>query len=163
MKYDIILIQPPLIQNKQDNSESIQIEYDYWRKMEHYAGKLLGDLPLEASHGILSIASFLKQYGYKIKILDFHLMDYQKRIHTGLTLTIEDVILEIKKYESKFFGLSVMTISENWAVLISNQIKKTNNNSFLFWGGYFPTKNCAELLNKHKNIDFIVRNEVSVK
>lgn len=160
--YDLILIQPPLLKflNTEENmDEGRKIEFEYWDSMEKNAGKLLGDLPTEASYGILSIASYLKSIGYKVKILDFHLMDFFKRKYEFTNLTQKDIVTELSKYQSNFYGISVLTISDNWANIITDHIRKFNNDSCIFWGGYYPSNNDISILRKNKNIDLIVRNE----
>ncbi|SHK54807.1 B12-binding domain-containing radical SAM protein [Paramaledivibacter caminithermalis] len=157
--FDMILIQPPLLSREEKGSESQKIEIKYWSEMEINSGRLLGDLPIEASYGILSIGSYLTELGYKVKIIDFHLMDFMKRIETKESLTDEDIYEELKKYSANLYGISVMTISENRAEYITNTIRRLNNDAFIFWGGYYPTNNDQFILNKNRNIDFIVRNE----
>ncbi|MBE6052197.1 MAG: radical SAM protein [Clostridium sp.] len=161
--YDIILIQPPLFSPNNKKLDLMdpasKIEFHYWHTMENKCGRLLGDLPVEASYGILSIASYLKSKGYSVKILDFHFEDFYKRKYESATITQEDIEAELTKYNATYFGISVMTIAENWANKITNFIRKVHNNSFIFWGGYYPTKNDETILKNNRNIDFIVRNE----
>ncbi|WP_410511931.1 radical SAM protein [Paenibacillus sp. BR2-3] len=157
--YDIILIQPPLFINTKNHSESQKIESEYWESMEKNGGKLLGDLPVECSYGILSIASYIKKFDYKVKIVDFHLMDFHKRKFEFSVLNERDIVNELSKYKSKLVGISVVTSSDHWANFITNQIKKLNNDAYIFWGGYYPTNNDLSILRSNKNIDFIVRNE----
>lgn len=154
--YDIVLIQPPLFQSPITQN---RIEIEYWSEMEFHKGKLLGDLPVEASGGILSIASYLDSKGFKVKILDFHLMDYLKRKHTGIPITKQDIISEIEKYSCNLFGLSVFTIADAWANKITNVIRNQYSKCQIFWGGYYPTHNAKSILEKNRNIDFIVHNE----
>ncbi len=158
-RYDLVLIQPPLFSRFTDYRESLCIEKKFWDSMHKNAGQLLGDLPIEASCGILSIASFLKLFNYRIKIIDFHLIDYFLRKDENRGIEQKDIISEISKYKSKFYGLSVLTISEKWSISITETIRNLRNESYIFWGGYFPTNNDKYLLNKNQNIDFIVRHE----
>lgn len=159
MEYDLILIQPPLFRNDNIVSENMKIEYDYWVSMEDYAGKLLGDLPVEASYGILSIASYLKSKKFKVKILDFHMMDYMKRTKFGKAVSIEDIENEICIDRAAFWGISMMTISEEWANAITNLIRKFYQSSYIFAGGYYPTYNYKNILQKNRNYNFIALNE----
>ncbi len=155
-KYDLVLIQPPLFSRFTDYRESLCIEKKFWDSMHKNAGQLLGDLPIEASYGILSIASFLKLFNYRIKIIDFHLIDYFLRKDENRGIEQSDIILEISKYKSKFYGLSVLTISEKWSISITETIRNLHIDSYIFWGGYFPTNNDKYLLGRNQNIDFIV-------
>lgn len=157
--YDIVLIQPPLFKEYKKDSENEKIEIAYWKAMEEKHIRLLGDLPTEASYAILSIGSYLKSKSYNVKILDFHMMDFLKRKETGVSLTQEEIEFEIKKNKSKFYGITVLTIADKWSNSISNLIRNINSQSYIFWGGYYPTKNYNYILDKNRNIDFIVRNE----
>ncbi|MGB8455989.1 MAG: radical SAM protein [Anaerocolumna sp.] len=158
MEYDIILVQPILFKDL-IVSENTKIEYNYWRTMEKYAGKLLGDLPTEPSNGILSIATYLEQYGYKVKVLDFHLLDFLERKKSGKRFSLSKIIEKIALYKAKFWGLSMMTISENNCFEIINEIRKMYPYVFIFAGGYYPTNNSDLVMNRNRNIDFIVKNE----
>lgn len=158
-KYDIILIQPPLYKSYKINCENEKIQLSYWKTMEEKAGKLLGDLPVEASYGILSIASYLETKGYHVKIIDFHLMDFYKRKYEGQAIHLSEVERELKKYCAKFYGITVLTISDNWSNQITNIIRKLQNKAYIFWGGYYPTNNYETVLYNNKNVDFIVKNE----
>ncbi|MBW1649718.1 MAG: cobalamin-dependent protein [Deltaproteobacteria bacterium] len=158
-EYDIVLIQPPLFSSFIDYCESLHIEKEYWYKMEKNSGRLLGDLPFEASYGILSISSYLKSFGYKVKIIDIHLTDYFLRKNQAKGINETDIVKILSKYKSKFYGLTVLTISEKWSNTVTDIIRKLYNKAYIFGGGYFPAKNDSFILKKNSNIDFIVRNE----
>jgi radical SAM superfamily enzyme YgiQ (UPF0313 family) len=127
--------------------------------METYAGCLLGDLPTEASYGILSIGAYLKKFGYKVKLIDFHLVDLLLRREHCRGIEEKDIVEILSKSKSKFYGLTVLTISEKWSNIITNLIKDLWCDVHVIWGGYFPTKNDEFILKMNRNIDFIVRNE----
>lgn len=158
MKYDIVLIQPKLFKSLVV-SENTKIEFDYWNTMEKYAGKLLGDLPTEASNGILSIASYLESNGYNVKVLDFHLLDFVERRNNGTSLSLKKIFKLLDSYQAKFWGFSMMTISEENCYTIVNELRKKYPDIYIFAGGYYPTHNCKQVLCRNKNIDFIVKNE----
>lgn len=158
-EYDIILIQPPLFQTFSNYGDSLYIEKKYWSDMEKYAGRLLGDLPTEASYGILSIGTYLKKCGYKVKLLDFHLMDLFLRQKQGRGIEKTDIVENISKYKSKFYGLTVLTISVKWSNTITDIIRNLSRDVYIFWGGYYPTKNDEFILRMNSNINFVVRNE----
>lgn len=156
--YDIILIQSPLYKNIEHDSQNMKIEYNYWKTMEQCGGMLLGDLPTEASYGILSIASYLEKK-YRVKILDFHLMDYCQRKERGVGINEKIIQNELSKYKSLFVGISVMTVSDEWANTITNIMRNLFPQVYIFWGGYYPTQNYENILNRNSNIDFIVKYE----
>ncbi|MEH0022335.1 MAG: radical SAM protein [Desulfobacter sp.] len=160
--YDVILIQPPLLQPIADDGDSGHIEKNFWAEMETYSGRLLGDLPTEASHGILSIGTYLKTHGYQVKIIDFHLIDLMLRREQNRQIEKQDVVEILLKSKSQFYGLSVLTIAEKWSNVITNIIRELSPGAYVFWGGYFPTKNDESILKKNRNVDFIVRNEGEV-
>lgn len=157
-EYDLILIQPPLLK-KEIECVNNDIEKRYWKTMYKKGGILLGDSPFEGSYPILTIGTYLKKRGYSIKIIDFHLMDLCSRYELDKELSKNDIIDEIKKYKSKFYGITVMTISKEISNEISNIIRSINNDPYIFWGGYYPTNNYETILKANKNINFIVRNE----
>lgn len=158
--YDVILIQPPLFKSSVfTDSPSDFVERKYWESMEVHSGRLLGDLPVEASGGILSIASYLDSLGYKVKIIDFHLLDYKKRREGLGDINQKDIIFELSKYISSLIGISVLTIAHEWSAKISSIAKKILPDSYVFWGGYYPTKNFQNILRTEKSVNSIVANE----
>ncbi|MBW1616453.1 MAG: hypothetical protein JRJ49_07985 [Deltaproteobacteria bacterium] len=158
-EYDIVLIQPPLFSPFIDYGLNLHIEKEYWNTMEENSGRLLGDLPFETSYGILSIGSYLKSFGYKVKIIVLHLTDYFLRKNQAKGINKTDIVKILSKYKSKFYGLSVLTISEKWSNTVTDIIQQLYNEAYIFWSGYFSTKNDSLILKKNGNIDFIVRNE----
>jgi len=158
-EYDVILIQPPLFRPYVDYGDNLHIEKKYWADMEMNAGRLLGDLPTEASYGILSIGTYLKKNGYKVKIIDFHIIDLLLRREKFRGIEEKDIAGILSQSKSNFYGLTVLTISEKWSNIITNIVRGVSCGAYIFWGGYFPTKNDKFILKRNSNISFIVRNE----
>ena len=156
--YDIILIQPPLFK-KYYKSSSTEIEKAYWKTMYEKGGVLLGDLAFEGSSPLLSIGTYLKTQGKKVKLLDFHIEDMYMRYYKQKVLEKENILESLKKYKAKFYGITVMTVAEKMSNYITNIIREISPNSYIFWGGFYPTNNVEKILKNNRNIDFIVRNE----
>ena len=156
--YDLVLIQPPLFK-KYYKSSNTEIEKVYWKTMYEKGGVLLGDLAFEGSSPLLSIGSYLKKQGKKVKILDFHIEDMYIRYYKQKVLEKENILEELKKYKAKFYGITVMTVAEKISNYITNIIREISPDSFIFWGGFYPTNNAEKILKNNRNIDFIVRNE----
>lgn len=156
--YDIILIQPPLFK-KYYKSSNTEIEKAYWKTMYEKGGVLLGDLAFEGSSPLLSIGTYLKTQGKKVKLLDFHIEDMYMRYYKQKVLEKENILESLKKYKAKFYGITVMTVAEKMSNYITNIIREISPNSYIFWGGFYPTNNVEKILKNNRNIDFIVRNE----
>lgn len=156
--YDIILIQPPLFKEYYKSSNT-EIEKVYWKTMYEKGGVLLGDLAFEGSSPLLSIGTYLKKQNKRVKILDFHIKDMYMRYYKQKVLKKEDILEELKKYKAKFYGITVMTVAEKISNHITNIIREISPDSYIFWGGFYPTNNVEKILKNNRNIDFVVRNE----
>lgn len=52
-----------------------------------------------------------------------------------------------------------MTVAEKISNHITNIIREISPDSYIFWGGFYPTNNVEKILKNNRNIDFVVRNE----
>ena len=69
--------------------------------MYEKGGVLLGDLAFEGSSPLLSIGTYLKTQGKKVKLLDFHIEDMYMRYYKQKVLEKENILESLKKYKAK--------------------------------------------------------------
>jgi len=98
------------------------------------------------SVGLLSIASYLKEKGVSVKIIDgIRQKNYKELILKELS-------------DTDFVGLSVMTMQVSSALEISGVIKKRKPNIPIIWGGVHPTLFPKETVN-HELVDIAIVGE----
>jgi B12-binding domain/radical SAM domain protein len=142
MKYDVILLHPPVI-------------YDF-RRTPLFTGAL-GDTGdsiqlVKVPVGMLSIADYLDRHGYKV-IID----------NLGYRM-VEDKELDIEKYIGQL-SAEVFAIGLHWhhhaqgAIEIARLCKKLHPESLVILGGLTSTCFHEEIIKKYAFVDAIIRGE----
>lgn len=153
---DILFIQPPLLQ-RIFHEEQDRVHLEFWDTINKYAA-LLGDLPFEPNHGLYQLAAILQQTGLKVDVLDFHVLD--KVLRQKHQMIQETDIEEVLNHKTaKVFGISVKTVAANWAMRISNIIKRLYPDSIVLLGGVHATFQAQELLEACEAIDIVLKGE----
>ena len=99
--------------------------------------------------GLLYLATYLKNSGYKISILDQAALNYKN----------SDVIKWIKKKDPDVVGFSILCASIENAKLISKSIKSWNPNLKIVFGNYLATFYAKKILENYNWVDICVRGE----
>ena len=82
--------------------------------------------------GLLYIASYLKEAGYKVKIIEFIDEDYNKRKNQKLWK-------EFYQFDTDFVGLGVISWNRKISGDIIKRIKSTTNEKIVVCGGKDPS------------------------
>ncbi|WDV44109.1 radical SAM protein [Clostridiaceae bacterium M8S5] len=98
--------------------------------------------------GLLYVASYVKENGYSVKIIDFAVE----------TMTHEKFIDVLKNYEPKIVGLSTYNETWNAQKVICKTIKNVLPKSYIFAGGAFATF-CYEDMLRESCTDYVIRGE----
>ena len=100
--------------------------------------------------GIGYLAAYLRARGYPVEILDAHVYG----------LSVDETIAEIKDKDFDVLGLSIgSSLVFPQAVQIIREIKAWRGNVHISLGGHYPTFFYKQILNKHPDIDTVVRFE----
>jgi radical SAM superfamily enzyme YgiQ (UPF0313 family) len=99
--------------------------------------------------GMLYIASYLKENGIDISIIDEAAQSY----------SLKDTINWVKKEDPDILGFSTCSATGKKAVLIAKNIKKENPNISIVFGNFFATFNAERILKKYPFVDYIIRGE----
>ena len=99
--------------------------------------------------GMLYIATYLKENGIEISIIDEATQGYSLR----------DTINWVKKEDPDILGFSTCSSSGRKASLIAEKVKQENPNIINVFGNFFATFNAEKILKKYPFVDFIVRGE----
>jgi radical SAM superfamily enzyme YgiQ (UPF0313 family) len=119
------------------------------------------DLSMDIPLGIIHIAQYLYDCGFKVRVVHIpHEMHFLRRF--GIN---EDHIKNSVEKILKNFPANVCGIQVHWylycsgAVIISNLYKKSFPDSKIFLGGYMATACWKEFLNVSKDIDGVILGE----
>ena len=93
--------------------------------------------------GVLAIGSVLKQKGYSVTVMDYHLQEDVKPLRQCIGPN------------TLFVGLSVMTPQLKQAVSISGQIRGFSPETPIVWGGVHPSLEPEQVLNE-RHADYAV-------
>lgn len=126
---NVLLIYPPSDPNNPG------IELDVFR---------LGELPF----GVMSLASFLEEYGHSVKILD-------GRVYSKKEL-LERIEKEIDKTD--YVGMSTLTVQIKYALKIAEFIKERDKDMPLVWGGIHTTLFPAQMV-QDPLVDYAIHGE----
>jgi len=99
--------------------------------------------------GILYIASFLRQNGVDVSVLD------QAAGNLSLTETVE----WIRHQEPDILGISALNNSGLTAARISREVKSMNSHIVVVWGNILASFNTARILREYPFVDVVVRGE----
>jgi radical SAM superfamily enzyme YgiQ (UPF0313 family) len=100
--------------------------------------------------GIGYLAAYLRVHGYPVEILDAHVDG----------LSVDETLSEIKDKDFDVLGVSIgSSLVFPQAVQIIRKIKAWRGNVHITLGGHYPTFSYEQILNKHPDIDTIVRFE----
>jgi radical SAM superfamily enzyme YgiQ (UPF0313 family) len=99
--------------------------------------------------GILYIASYLKENGVDISVLDEAAQGY----------SLKETLDWVKKENPDILGFSTCSSSGRKAALIANKAKKENPNMAITFGNFYATFNAERILKKYPFVDFIIRGE----
>ncbi len=103
--------------------------------------------------GFSYIASYIRNKGYTVKILDMYLEN----------LNIEETVNIINDLSFKVIGFTSMSslYIENIETILNEliEIKKKNKDFFIFIGGIYASQNYKKILLKNSNVDYVVRGE----
>jgi len=105
-------------------------------------------LPALPSLGVGYIASFLKNKGIDVTILDAY----------AEGLNIETASKIVKELNPDIVGFSVLTPAVPMSLKLAEAIKNNNKNIIIVFGGIHPSLMPEETL-KNSNVDFVVRGE----
>jgi len=117
-------------------------------KKERYSSDLGNSGGEQIPLGIYCIASYLRENGYEVKVVD---AEAQK-------LNSKDILKQIKKFKPSFVGISSTTVAFHRALEIAKIIKKKENKICTIIGGPHVTSNPNHAM-KFKEFDFGVLNE----
>lgn len=95
--------------------------------------------------GICYISSYLRKYGYNTKVID------------QIEETRKDIINEIRSFKPHIVGISTMTYNYPNGLLLSQEIKKIDDQIIIFFGGVHASLS-LEII-KEDSIDFIIIGE----
>ena len=118
----------------------------YERYGERKVGNVGGFLP---PLGISYIASFLRQSGYNVDVIDA----------LSLQMTEEEIINAIKAKDPKVIGLSSLTPMFNRAVQLSKKIQECFPEKLIIIGGQHATIMTREVLSENECFDIVVCGE----
>ncbi len=99
--------------------------------------------------GILYIATFLRNKGIEVSVLDQAAAGY----------TTKEVIRWVKKENPDVLGFSTLISSGRNAALLAEEVKKENPNLTVVFGNYYATFNAERILKRYPSVDIIVRGE----
>lgn len=99
--------------------------------------------------GLMYLATYLKNSGHEISILDQAAVEYQNR----------DVINWVKQGEPDIVGFSILCASFENAKSISKAIKEWNPNLKIVFGNYLATFYARKILESYNWVDICVRGE----
>ncbi|MEM3069011.1 MAG: radical SAM protein [Nitrososphaerales archaeon] len=98
--------------------------------------------------GLLYIATFLKQNGFDVSVLD-----------AASQTSLQDALSWVKKEDPDFLGFSTLSSSGRSAAIIAEKVKEINPNIKIAFGNYHATFNAERILRKYPFVDLIVRDE----
>lgn len=101
--------------------------------------------------GLAYLASFLREHGYKVDILDANALGYSK----------EELISHIIKHPSKYIGITSVTATINMVSKLCDTLKEKSD-KVLILGGQHVTFRYEDVLASCKSIDYIIRGEGEV-
>ncbi|MCP8320093.1 MAG: radical SAM protein [archaeon] len=97
--------------------------------------------------GLLYVATFLKQNGFNVSVLDV------------TSQSLQDVLSWVKREDPDFLGFSTLSSSGRSAAIIAEKVKEMNPNIKIAFGNYHATFNAERILKKYPFVDLIVRDE----
>ncbi|MDL1984284.1 MAG: B12-binding domain-containing radical SAM protein [Deltaproteobacteria bacterium] len=123
------------------------------RPPESYGASFAQFYTIHECLGIGYLAAYLRAHGYPVEILDAHVDG----------LSVEETIAEIKNKDFNVLGVSIgSSLVFPQAVQIIRKIKAWRGNVHITLGGQYPTFSYEQILNKHPDIDTVVRFEGEV-
>ena len=99
--------------------------------------------------GLVSLATFIKEQGHEVKILDFVVSKYNR----------DNISKELKQFKPDFAGATAVTMNINEALRILKDIKTLDSLIKTIIGGPHATFDADNILKNNSEIDFIVRRE----
>jgi radical SAM superfamily enzyme YgiQ (UPF0313 family) len=126
MNYDIILINPP------------------YRKVYGFKEDISSKLP---PLGLMYLSSYLKQKGFKVKIIDLEVDQESK---------LENIL---RNSEANVYGITSVTSTFPGVMKIAQKIKKYNKENLVIFGGPHATAVKKNILEVCKNVDVVVFGE----
>jgi anaerobic magnesium-protoporphyrin IX monomethyl ester cyclase len=99
--------------------------------------------------GMLYIATYLRENGIDISIIDEAAEDY----------SLKQTIDWVKKENPDMLGFSTCSATGRKAALIAEKAKQENPNVKITFGNFFATFNAERILKKYPQVDFIIRGE----
>jgi radical SAM superfamily enzyme YgiQ (UPF0313 family) len=102
--------------------------------------------------GLLSLATYAKQFGHEVMILD----------QSALKLTNEKLIGHVKRIDPGVVGIGVLSKSIGNAKAIAADIKAWNPNLKIVFGNYLATFSARHMLENYPWLDACVRGEGEV-
>ncbi|MCW4015695.1 MAG: B12-binding domain-containing radical SAM protein, partial [Candidatus Bathyarchaeota archaeon] len=99
--------------------------------------------------GMLYIASYLKENGVDISIIDEAAQGY----------SLKDTLDWVKKEDPDILGFSTLSATGRKAALIAERVKQENPNVKIAFGNFFATFNAERILKKYSAVDYIIRGE----
>jgi anaerobic magnesium-protoporphyrin IX monomethyl ester cyclase len=159
---DVLLVQPAVLQPiLRRDLPAVQAEY--WDALGGLT-KLYdesGSAP-QPNIGLLYVASCLRESGFKVGVVDFHVLDSISRITQERIITETEVKSVLDQYEASVYGISCMTNSYDRALRIASYCKHANPNGFVMLGGIHPTFTDIAALKSSLDVDCVVRGEGEV-
>lgn len=99
--------------------------------------------------GILYIASFLRENGVDVSVLD----------QAATNLSLNETVGWIKRQDPDVLGISTLNNSGLTAARISREIKFINPDTLVVWGNILASFNATRILQQHPFVDVVVRGE----
>ncbi|MHA1323087.1 MAG: B12-binding domain-containing radical SAM protein [Candidatus Helarchaeota archaeon] len=103
----------------------------------------------EPPNGLLTLCAILEQAGYDVEFIDLSVQPLN----------------ELKNYlseEPKLVGITSLTNTYNYAMEILQQVKKISTEIITLYGGPHATFKYREILQKNRNVDFILCGEADL-
>lgn len=94
--------------------------------------------------GVDQLVGYLRSLGYNIDIKYYHNKE-----------TFEDITKDMNDHYD-FIGLSVHSANYNKCCMLSTYIKEHYPNTYVAWGGYFPTMYYREILEEKRDVDALI-------
>jgi anaerobic magnesium-protoporphyrin IX monomethyl ester cyclase len=99
--------------------------------------------------GIGYIERVLTKHNYEVKIIDMPI----------LNMIPEDIVLELGDFNPSIIGIGVMTKTFAQAINVAKVCKQTMPNIKIVFGGAHPTFRAKETLERHIEVDYVLKYE----
>jgi len=99
--------------------------------------------------GLAYLGSCLEKSDHKVKIIDSAILNLDKT----------NIEREIKQFDPEVVGISSVTKCINYAIELTEFVKKNNPNCMTVLGGPHPTLRAKRTLEENPTVDFAIRNE----